>query len=62
MYKLNPCPFCGRANQFLKMIGNDHVCFECEDCGARGPTINANPKGWQVAAKIASRMWNKRAK
>ena len=65
----DPCPFCGVENANFVKDGNPaptpHVTLderlqiryvECENCGANGPVVPANPFGWENAW----RLWNTR--
>ena len=62
MFKLKNCPFCGSSNNYVRMLEDNWVCIECEDCGAQSGTTSSNYKGWQVAVNAACKKWNMRAK
>lgn len=52
-----PCPFCGGNNIDYSVEYDSLMFYECEDCGARGPTVQVRQRNPRKAAADA---WNKR--
>ena len=67
MTELLPCPFCG-LSWIIPQVDRDkaQLCFECLDCGARGPHVSTLREvgSPEVSGKIieAQTLWNTRAK
>jgi Lar family restriction alleviation protein len=59
MQDLNPCPFCGEAEEIEVCVNKEETLtyVECGNCGTCGPLYYSTSKDMEKMAKSA---WNRR--